>query len=532
MAPSNRIYRFIILSFSFLIAAVYFREYIAAITHWFQNYLVSCGDFWPYSYEAKTFFENPYIYSFLQVDKEPGYFLSVVSVGKIIWLSSSVSMFLIDYIWRFLTLFFIWAVTIRISKRGIYGLIAFMIAATIYQFSVVYVHLISRQLFSTTFLIAASYVYFFQKSWKTLLPISILLAISFIGHRFGLIVVIASLFLSSVISYMGNRKINFFNVKLLIIIFLLALPYIYFLIKIYFQFKSLPSDAFLGEDIMYDIKTDIGYSYFVNSWKVTDIPLFHYFTYQNFYLILLISQIPYIKLFKKNYLFVNIFLIILFYTILRITFSIRSLVSFEVFLLPFLWLSIFYIKNNIYKIFIIFSLLILWISWVLDKSVLKINKVYNKDSTISFLEKNISTKKAVLITSDFCMSDMLTQLHYLSGLNMWNNSLHGSYKTGEVELLTYVAAFWIMRKNFDSLMMGEPYLHNLFSWKDVYLVLWKYSDSKILSSIKNWTHPILSSSFITPVYSNYNGKFIKYIYKIDTKSMTFFNNGYYLRDIQ
>lgn len=530
---NRKIVHLFIFILSFLIAILYFREYISAINGWFHNYFLNCGDFWQYAYEAKTFFDTKYIYKILQVGKEPGYFLSVVTVGKIIWTSPSLSMFIVDFLCRFISLFLIWNITIKISNKNLYGIIALLISATIYLFSVTYVQLISRQLFSTYLLLAASFVHFSGKSSKKLFLTSIFLSMSFMAHRFGGILIFFSIFISNLSYYFFNKIINIYNIKVLFFVILFASPYVYLLLSYYLYDGYLSQEMFLGQDFSVEYKWDLGYSYFVNSWTIKDLPILHYFRFQSIYLLLVVSQLSHLKFLKKDYLFINIFFAILFYTFLRVTFSVRSLVSFEIFLIPFIALSLLYVKSRLYKLFIVFSLFALWIFGVSGKSsVLLINKVIPRDSGMQFLTTTLDIEKSILLTSNFCTSEMLSQLMYKTGINLWNDNLVRNYETTQHDdILSYNESLWIMIKNYNSLMLGGPYLHTLFSWDDVYIVLWRYTNVQVLSSIQSWNHPILSAPFSALLYSDPKGKHIKYIFKLDTKLMTFFNNWYYLRDL-
>ncbi len=526
--------RYFIIFLSFCWSLIYFRDYILAIDRWFSNYVLSCGDFGQYSDEADTFFKQKYLISFLVPAKEPGYFLVVLIVGKILSLGPKISMIFVDFVSHFLSLLFIGLLVSKLVKNKLWSLIAVIIAIFTYQFSYVFIQLISRQLISTTFLLAASYFYFFPKRFWIVILLSLFLGMAISSHRFwGIIYLLALIFWIFYNFIISRPKAAFDYVRILFISLLFAWPFVYFLIVYQFALTSIQTDPFINETFASLQPFIWWFSYLANSGSVQSTPILHYFFYQPFYLILFVaSSINIFKdVFKKNTLFINIFIVLLIFSVLKITFSIRSLVSFEIFLIPLLPISFSFIKNRLLMIFMLFSFFFLWISWIDWRAPIAIKKVIPKDSSIYFIEKNFKHDKTLFLSPIRCESDLFTQLSYFSSLNLGNDNLNNIKTHRSWEILDYNIAQIVAEKNYYSLTSWKAFLHEIFRGKEVYLTFGQNTSALTLNTLKNHTNEIFSIPFLIPVYENPNAKFFKYIFKLDASKMSYFDNGYYLRDL-
>lgn len=533
---SRRFYTFFLFVIALMGALIYFREYISAINEGFWNFILTCGDFGQYSYEALTYFRQKFIFNILVPDKEPGIFLVTTILTHIIWLSSSVSLLLVTFISQFISLFVIWSLGRKLTWRKLYWIIGILVAVTAFQLSYVYLQLISRQLFSTTFLLLASNIYFFsQKTIPRIFLISLFLSMSFISHRFGGIIALGAIIFWLSFRAIKFHKVNYSYLITIFIIILMTLPFIYFLWKYAFIVNNSKGDIFLSELLNFKKNTfNWGFSYLASSSEINEVPLVHYFFYQPFYLIFvcahLLRLVKYLK--KWNLLFIDIFLMLLIYSLIKVTFSIRSLVSFEIFLIPIIALSFYLNKNKLYKLLIFFLFVLIWIYWVSWRIPMTFNKVILKDSSISYIQTNFEPGNDIFLSLNRCDSEILTQLFYLTSENLGNDNLDWINYIWEKDILSYAFAKVIAQRNYNTLISGRPYLHEIFRWKGVYIFFWKYTNQLVINSLKNRSHPIFQVPYFSLVYEDPQAKIVRYIFKLDISKMNFFDNGYYLRDIK
>lgn len=517
-------------------AMIYFREYIIAINGWFSNFILGCWDFGQYSYEAYTYFQQKFIFDSLVPDKEPGIFLVTTVFTYIIWVSSPVSLLFQTFLGQFILLFTIWFISRKMTGRNIYGVIGILIAITLFQLANVYFQLISRQLFSTTFVLLGSSVYLFpmfSKKIRGIFLTSIFLSMSFISHRFGWIIAIGGIVFWLFFHVIKFRKVNYSYLLTLLFITLMTLPFIYFLWKYSFVLSNSKRDIFLSQELVSKEKQlNLGFSYLASSANITITPILHYFLYQPFYIIFVIASWFYLFNYfnKKNLLFSNIFLCSLIYTFLKVTFSVRALVWFEIFLIPIIVFTFQINKSKHFKILILFLFILIWICWIGWRAPITFKKVIPKDSSILFIESNFNKNTSLFLSSNRCDSEIFTQLYYFTSENLGNDNLEWISDINQKDILSYNGMRDISTRNFNTLIAGRPYLHEAFSWKDVYLPFWRYTDKLVLGSLKNRSHPIFQLPYVSLVYDDYYAQNVKYIFKLDMSKISFFNNGYYLRD--
>lgn len=160
------------------------------------------------------------------------------------------------------------------------------------------------------------------------------------------------------------------------------------------------------------------------------------------------------------------------------------------------------------------------------------NKVIAKDSSISFIETNFQPGSDIFLTPNRCDSEILTQLYYLTSENLGNDTLKWINDTWEKDILSYAFAKVIAERNYNTLIFGRPYLHEIFKWKQVYIFFWRYTNQSVVNSLKNRSHPIFKVPYISLLYEDPQAKIVRYIFKLDISKMNFFDNGYYLRDIK
>lgn len=533
---NRKIYTFFFFAVALMGALMYFREYIIAINADFWNFILSCWDFGQYSYEAFMYFQQKFIINVLVPDKEPGIFLITTILTHIIWLSSPVSLLLVTFLGQFILLFMISSISRKLTSKNLYWIISILVAITIFQLSYVYLQLISRQLFSTTFLLLASYLYFLvPKRIASIFLVSLFLSMSFISHRFGGIIASGAVIFWLFLHAIKYHKFNYSYLIATLAVILMTLPFIYFLWQYAFVVNNSKDDIFLSELLNLQNNTfNWGFSYFASSSDINVVPIVHYFLYQPFYLIFICAHLLYMLKYlkKKNLLFINIFLTLLIYSLIKVTFSIRSLVSFEIFLIPIIALSFYLNKNNIFKLLILFSFVLIWIYWVAGRIPMIFNKVIAKDSSISFIETNFQPGSDIFLTPNRCDSEILTQLYYLTSENLGNDTLKWINDTWEKDILSYAFAKVIAERNYNTLIFGRPYLHEIFKWKQVYIFFWRYTNQSVVNSLKNRSHPIFKVPYISLLYEDPQAKIVRYIFKLDISKMNFFDNGYYLRDIK
>lgn len=533
---NRKIYTFFFFAAALGGALIYFREYIIAINQDFWNFILSCWDFGQYSFEAFTYFQQNFIINVLVPDKEPGIFLLTTILTHMALLSSSESLLLVTFVSHFILLFIIASVGRKITWKNLYWAIGILVAITIFQLSYVYLQLISRQLFSTMCLLLASFFYFFaQRKMQGIFLVALLLSMSFISHRSGGIIAFGALIFGLFFYVINYRKINYSYFITGFFIILMTLPFIYFLLKYAFIVGSSKEDIFLSE--LLKLQNNVfnwGFSYLASSSNVNAIPIVHYFLYQPFYLIFVCAHLLYMLTYlkNKNLLFINIFLTLSVYSLIKVTFSIRSLVSFEIFLIPIIALAFYINKNKLFKLLIFFSFVLIWIYWVSGRMPITFNKVIAKDSSILFIENNFKPGKDIFLSPNRCDSEILTQLYYLTSENLGNDTLKWINDTWEKDILSYAFAKVIAERNYNTLISGRPYLHEIFRWKEVYIFFWRYTNQFVINSFKNRTHPIFQVPYISLVYENPQSKVVRYIFKLDISKMNFFDNGYYLRDIK
>lgn len=517
-------------------ALIYFREYIIAINEGFSNFILNCGDFGQYSYEAHTFFQQKFIFDTLVPDKEPGIFLITTIFTHIIWLSSPVSLLFQTFVGQFILLFTIWSISRKITGKNLYWLIGILVAITLFQLSNVYLQLISRQLFSITFLLLASNLYFsVPKKIPNIFLVSLFLSMGFISHRFGGIITLGAIIFWLFFHAIKFHKVAYSYLASSFFIILMTLPFIYFLWKYYLIINSLKEDIFLSELLNLQKNTfNWGFSYLANSSNINITPIVHYFLYQPFYLIFVWAHLLYlVKYLKKNnLLFVNIFLSCLIYSLLKVTFSIRALVWFEIFLVPIIALSFYFNGNRIFKLLVFFSFVLIWIHWLAGRVPMTYKKVIPKDSSMLFIENNFKTSRDFFLSSNRCDSEIFTQLFYSTSENLGNDSLKWISDINQGDILTYNGARDIVGRNYNILISGRPYLHEIFRWKEIYIFFWRYANQSVFDSLKNRSHPIFKVPYISLVYENPNARIVRYIFKLDISQMNFFNNGYYLRNLR
>lgn len=372
-------------------ALIYFREYIIAINEDFSNFILTCGDFGQYSYEARTYFQQKFIINILVPDKEPGIFLVTTILAHIIWLSSPVSLLFETFIGQFILLFMIWSIGRKITCKSLYGIIGILVAITIFQLSYVYLQLISRQLFSTTFLLLASNFYFSaQKRIPRIFLVSLFLSMSFMSHRFGWIVGLGAIIFWLFFHAIKFHKAVYSYLVYLFCIILMTLPFIYFLWKYALIINNSSEEIFLSELGLKNDNFNWGFSYLASSSNINALPITHYFFYQPFYLIFVCAHLLYLVKYlkRKNLLFINIFLALLIYSLVKVTFSIRSLVWLEIFLVPIIALSFYLNKNRFLKLLVFFSFILIGIHWLTGRIPMTYKKVLPKDSSVSFIENN------------------------------------------------------------------------------------------------------------------------------------------------
>lgn len=514
---------------------LYFREYINAFYDGFTNFYVTCADFGQYSNEVHLYFQEKFLVDSLVPDKEPGIFLVAIILGKIIWLSAQFSLLFTTFIGQFLSLFFIGSLTRKMTKKGIYWFIAIFIALTTYQLSFVYVQLVSRQLFSTTFLLLASNFYLTARLVPRIFFVSSFLAMSFISHRFWGIVGFWAVLLWLVINIIKFHRVNYIYIAFILLAILFSWPFLYFLWDYFLVVFNSKKDLFIGSSSAVDAnKFNWGFSWLSESSNIIDTPILHYFYYQPFYLIFWCANFIFlIKYFKgKRFLFFYIFLSLLIYTFLKVTFSIRSLISFEIFLIPIIWLSFCSKSSRLLKIIVIFSFVFLWITGIQGRVPMLKKKIIPKDSSILFIEKNYRKENTLFLSWVRCESDMLGQLFYSTSENLDNDNLKWLQDIRSKEILSYTFAREIAERNYRILISNHPYLHEIMRWKDIYIFFWNYTKSEVLASLKNRTHPIFQAPYLSLVYENPQAKLVRYIFKLDLSQVTFFDNWYYLRDIK
>lgn len=157
-------------------------------------------------------------------------------------------------------------------------------------------------------------------------------------------------------------------------------------------------------------------------------------------------------------------------------------------------------------------------------------KVFAKDSSVILIEDNFNKKNAVFLASNRCDSDLISQLNLATGSNMENDTLE-NIKEPKNEILSYVLAQINLEKNFNRLILGWNELYDFLEGKEIYLFFWQSSDKRDLIMLKNRTHKIYEVPFLKLVYEEPTSIYIKYIFEMDTKNTTYFDNWYYLRDV-
>lgn len=131
-----------------------------------------------------------------------------------------------------------------------------------------------------------------------------------------------------------------------------------------------------------------------------------------------------------------------------------------------------------------------------------------------------------------CDSEILTQLFYSTSENLGNDNLEWLHDIEERDILSFSFAQAIAERNYNILISGRPYLHEIFKWKEIYIFFWKYTDKITFNSLKDRSHPIFKVPYISLVYENPQAPIVRYIFKLDISKMNFFDNGYYLRDLR
>lgn len=149
-----------------------------------------------------------------------------------------------------------------------------------------------------------------------------------------------------------------------------------------------------------------------------------------------------------------------------------------------------------------------------------------------FIENNFKTSRDFFLSSNRCDSEIFTQLFYSTSENLGNDSLKWISDINQGDILTYNGARDIVGRNYNILISGRPYLHEIFRWKEIYIFFWRYANQSVFDSLKNRSHPIFKVPYISLVYENPNARIVRYIFKLDISQMNFFNNGYYLRNLR
>lgn len=533
-------YTFFILFFCFLIPFYYSWSYIVPVIWVFHDYLIAPSEFGQYIVEAREYSEDViFLKDVIEVGKEPGLFLLSGILTRISDLEPGKTLLLLSILNGILLTFSFYICLSRLTTNRRNVLLGTLIISALLLTSASKMQVSLRQNFSQIFLILLC---FYPKTHSSIfsrtLITSIFLSMSFLAHRIGLVFGFCSLFFALFFSL--YKKNSFFYKQYLYIFFftlLLSFPFLFlqlgdFILSFRIEFWIMGDNYFNPNESFFSVQSLTGSSIgwwdlLTNQGVIYTRPIFHYFLQQSFIAIIVIF------LLKKSFSSINpyflfgwMFLCLILYTSFQLPFATRVLITFESFLVIFIFIANNHFKNAYSFVILV---LIFLLSFIQSSSRLLRPRIIDakNDSSIQFIKSNIPTNS--FLFGHPWVDDIGNQLWYYTANNIVSaplyipvlDSLNGSYQRP----ISYYTARDFASKMWISLVF-DPYVHELFKDKNMYLII-VWSQKWI---IKKYSNAHYESPYLELIFESPNTYF-SHIFKVKKDLLNYYDSRKYFDNV-
>lgn len=513
-----------------------------------NEYIRSCTDFGQYFLEVQEYVRWENIIDLMKVAEEPGIFLILSSFVRITNIpeKSVLPIFsMIAYCMMWLILSII-ASKIFFKSQGKYKLwfLVVLVYISLYWNINSQVAGIWRQVLGEIYILLLIMTSFYWNNRKIRLIMILFVWMSFLSHTFSTITVVGTYML--LIGYDFSLKIDRKKkLKEHISVFLggllITLPYLYYvffgyiydyavyLFRYIFGLSVLSAGEFNSGDgyFWYSGVKNTGFNFF---WPDPDhiLPILFYFLNYSYIIIIMVANLKIINFITKKSIYKVFFIILTLYVSMRIDFSTRALLSFELIIIPIISVLIFNFNKgrifNLMSIVGIFYLGFLWVlNWIINKNF---STNIANDASVSFIKNNFSHKDNIYFMGGMCSSDIMAQLNINNAFNYHLNLRNARQDKAEGKL-DFTRTLRVTGNNI--LFLGRsPVLFDLFQGKEIYIVFTK-SDWRILPELNQWKHALFNKSYIELIYSNTDkAALVRYIFHIKNDAIIYSDTPNYI----
>lgn len=513
---------------------LYFRSHLDRILYP-DKYILVCSDFWQYLSELEEYWiENSHLIDLLKVGEEPGIFMVATNLSRISNIPSWSILTLLSMIMYCMISISIFAISKKIDTKhwDLCGILSILIYFSLYWNLASHMSGIWRQMLGNTFLIMLILIGFYEHKKRFWVIWSIFLSMCIISHRFSWIIGIGT-FILWILYLIYKRK----NIKKYLLVLLVAsilcLPYIFVFfeyIKHFMEYQALLWDKNNAEDFIKTTNSDsLWYSFYWGD-KRNYIPILHYIFYQSWVIIVWLAFLKKSLTKIRNITYLCSLILIISYISYKFNFSLRALLSFEIILVPIVWINIFsnywrQIRILVFAWIFLLGMLMVW------KSILSNIRTKNieSDKGITFLREKIQKDENHFFMGSSCTSDLMSQLHVTSFLNfhMWLHNMNEKKKNWEFDMYDVEK---ITKLNIEFLWKNGVLL-DFFNDKNTYIIFTD-RDWVNVKWIQSGQSSLLWKEYLKMIYPENINKpdewMIKYIFEVNKNLINYANALDYL----
>lgn len=521
----------------FLSCLLYYRTHINKIFYP-NDYFLSCTDFGQYLIELKNYSrENTYYRDILTVGEDPGFFIVASNLLRITNIPDQSILSILSIFMYCLVGFILFLLGVKLANKNrffVWFICVLLYISLNWNINANYSG-IWRQIMGHLFFLLFLFSFYHRKNkWYIVIWI-IFLSMSIITHRIFFVTWSATLFGMLVYSYFYDKKDFNKNIYFIFITLFLCAPYfIYFVNYVLHFIDYLLINKNTEQFVWYQKYKGpkyLGYSFYWPNDGTT--PILQYFYSQGY---MLIATSAFLKKTFKNFywIYIFVFLFLLCYVSLKIDFSARFLLIFELIIIPIAAIN-FTSYSRHQKLLIIASIFLVWFNMISGVRLQRIaSQRIDMNEWIKFLTDHVDKKSNHFIMGTVCTGDLMSQLGYSNHFS-YNMSLYRVREAKANQELDFgdlqdlvLANIYYLKKDWKLL--------DFFKNKAVYIVFIDQDIAEV-DLIKKWRSDLLNKPYISLIYPNDSSIpwiwKIKYIFKINNNLISYADvKTYFSQNVQ